>query len=590
MGKKTKKDVGAILRRNGVDFRVWAPFADDVSIKGSFNNWSSDVPLINEGDGYWSCFIKGAMAGQEYKYFIKNGDELLIRNDPRAYHFTTSAGNSVITKKTYHLETSNFQPIPIDQQIIYELHVGTFNRPDAAINGTFNDLIDKLDYLKELGINMIELMPINSMMMDRGWGYAIDYIYSVESLYGGRYGFMKFIEAAHAKGIGVILDLVFNHFGPDNNMDLWNFDGWHQENMGGIYFYNDWRAETPWGNTRPDFGRPEVQQYILDSVSMWMHDCRVDGLRIDSTIYIRNVKGSNNDPEHDLPEGWLLLQRINSIAKKINPYAITIAEDVADNEYLVKSSKQGGAGFNSQWELNFPFALREALYSDNPDMINLASLCAELTHRYNDDPFARIIFVDSHDTAANGSARFNDVISPGKADSTFAKKQSLIAAAILLTAPGIPMLFQGQEFLQGGSFNDWQGLNWENVPRMTGIIEAYKHLIALRKNQDGISAGLCGRCINLLHVDDDNKVIAYHRWRDGGPKDDVVILINFGNRLYQRYELGFPRNGLWKVRFNSNWKGYCNEFSGLNVEDVEVENGGGSILLPPSTVVILSQD
>jgi 1,4-alpha-glucan branching enzyme len=589
MGKPSKKNVGAIVQRSGVSFRVWAPFASAVAVTGSFNDWS-ETPLASENDGYWWVFVRGARPGQEYKFVIYNGEQKYLRNDPRALHFTTSSGNSVIASMSFDWGDDAFTPIPFEQQVIYEVHVGTFSRPDPAITGTFQDVIAKLDYLAELGINMIELMPISSMLMDRGWGYAIDYIFAVESLYGGRHGFLQFVKAAHAREIGVILDVVYNHFGPDSSLDLWQFDGWQQDGKGGIYFYNDWRAETPWGNTRPDFGRLEVQQYILDNVRMWMHDCRVDGLRVDSTIFIRNAKGYNDNPATDLPEGWQLLQQINAIAKKINPAALTIAEDVAGNEYITKPISVGGAGFSAQWELGFPQVLREALRTSDPASINLAGVTSELGKRYNDDAFQRIIYTDSHDSAANGSARLNEVIAPSKASSTFARKQSLLAAAMLFTAPGIPMLFQGQEFMEDGSFNDWQALDWDKAKQYGGITEAYRHLIALRRNSNGVSGGLLGRNANILQLDQDNKVLAYHRWLAGGPKDDVVVVINFGNRFHQTYDMNFPRAGTWHVRFNSTWKGYSPDFKGAEIPDVLVETGGGTLVLPPSSVMILSQD
>lgn len=588
MEKKHKKNVGAVVHRSGVSFRVWAPFADSVAVTGPFNDWS-ELPLAAEADGYWWVDVPGARAGQEYQFIIKNGETTYHRVDPRALHFITSEGNSVIVNASFDWGDDAFVALPVEQQIIYELHVGTFYRPDPAICGTFRDVCDKLDYLAELGINMIELMPISSMLMDRGWGYAADYIFAVESLYGGRYGFLQFVKAAHARGIGVILDVVYNHFGPDENLDLWQFDGWHQDGLGGIYFYNDWRAETPWGNTRPDYGRVEVQQYILDNVRSWMHDCRVDGLRVDSTIFIRNAKGYNNDPATDLPEGWNILQQINNLAKKINPSALTIAEDVADNEYIVKPVRDGGAGFSSQWELGFPHSLRQALVSNDPATISLTEICGELGKRYNDDAFQRIIYTDSHDTAANGAARLNELLAPGSADGLFARRQSLLAAAVLLTAPGIPMLFQGQEFMEGGSFNDWQGLDWAKASRHAGIVKAYQHLIALRKNLHNVSAGLTGKNINLMHLDEDNKVIAYHRWQAGGPRDDVVIIINFGNQLHENYVVGFPRNGTWQVRFNSTWLGYGSDFKDIVVPAVIVETGGGTLVLPPGSVIILSQ-
>jgi 1,4-alpha-glucan branching enzyme len=589
MDHKPKKDVGALVGKNGVSFRVWAPFAEIVAVCGSFNNWS-EYPLESEGDGYWFGHIDGAQAGQEYYFMITSGGNKLQRNDPRALHFTTSPGNSVIVSTDFDWENDNFQPIPPEEQVIYELHVGTFNRPDPAITGTFRDVCDKLDYLKVLGINMIELMPISTMLMDRGWGYAIDYIYSVESLYGGRYGFLQFVKAAHGRGIGVILDVVYNHFGPDESLDLWQFDGWSENNKGGIYFYNDWRAETPWGSTRPDFGRFEVRQYILDNIKMWMHDCRVDGLRVDSTIFIRNVKGYNNDPANDLPEGWLFLQELTTLAKKINPSALTIAEDVADNEYLVKPVTGGGAGFKAQWELGFPHAVREALKTTDPTQINLSEIIGELGRSYNGDPFSRINFIDSHDSAANGSARFNEVVAPGKADGLFARQQSLIAATLLLTVPGIPMLFQGQELMEGGSFNDWQAIDWQKADRHAGIVRAWHDLIELRKNTDGVSAGLIGGNINLIHNDEDNKVVAYHRWKVGGPKDDTVVIINFGSKQHQSYTLSLPRNGAWKVRFNSTLDGYSPDFKDILVAGTIVENGATTLTIPPNSALILSQD
>lgn len=589
MSGQHKNEVGARVIAGGVSFRVWAPFADAVAVTGSFNDWN-ETPMQSEHDGYWATTVEGAVAGQEYKFVIHRGDETYWRNDPRALHFTISAGCSVISDATFDWGNDNFTPIPVEKQVIYELHVGTFNRPDAATIGTFQDVSVKLDYLAKLGVNMIELMPIGSMQSDRGWGYAIDYIYAVESLYGGRYGFLQFVKAAHARGIGVILDVVYNHFGPDEKLDLWRFDGWQEDGKGGIYFYNDWRAETPWGNTRPDFGRIEVRQYILDNVRMWLHDCRVDGLRVDSTIFIRNVKGQNDDPDNDLSEGWQLLQDITNVANEVKPGVVTIAEDVGANEYITKPSSDGGAGFSGQWELGFPQALRDALGSNDPAEISLAGICDELTKQYNGDPLQRIVFTDSHDSAANGSARLNEIISAGEADGLFARQQYVLAATLLLTAPGVPMLFQGQEFMMYGHFNDWQRLDWSLATKHAGILEAYRRLISLRKNNEGKTAGLTAKNINLFHVDEENKVIAYHRWGEGGPKDDVVVVVNFGNRSLETYELDFPSKGTWRVRFNSTGRHFSSDFSNSEVTDTHVASGSTQIALPPSCALIFSQD
>ncbi len=589
MDKQFKKDMGAVLHGSSAIFRVWAPFAKAVSVAGSFNNWQPTA-MDSEDDGFWSAEVANVMAGQEYKFVINTGGQVLYKNDPRSLQLTTSFGNSVIVDPNFDWDGDNFEPPSMNNQVIYELHVGTFNRTDRSESGTFDSVMAKLDYLADLGVNMIELMPINTMANDRGWGYATDYIYAIESLYGGRRQFLEFIKLAHQKGIGVILDVVYNHFGPDEHLDLWQFDGWNQDGHGGIYFYNDWRAETPWGATRLDYGRLEVREYVLDNVRMWAQDFHIDGLRLDSTIFIRNVKGHNNDPANDIPDGWSLMQDITTAIKKINPHAITIAEDVSGNDYITKPVDDGGAGFGSQWEVTFPQLLRNALDVVEDSQRNLTDICSALAHNYNGDAFERVIYSDSHDSAANGGMRLNEEISPGQADNYFARKRSLIAAAIVLSAPGIPMLFQGQEFMQGGGFNDWQALDWHKSKEFSGIVLAHKHLIALRKNQHGNTRGLETQSFNVLHLNEESKVMAYHRWDRGGPGDDVVVIINFTNRQQPDYSINFPRSGTWTVRFNSDWNGYSKDFSNQEITDVQTDSGSAKINLAPYSVLILSQD
>jgi 1,4-alpha-glucan branching enzyme len=589
MNETDKKDVGAVLRGNGATFRVWAPFAKSVGVIGSFNNWAH-APLSSENDGYWSTEVGGVVAGQEYKFVINDGSKDIYKNDPRSLSVTISTGNSVVVDTDFDWQDDKFEPQPFNKQVIYELHIGTFNRPDASEPGTFETAMAKLDHLAGLGVNMVELMPICTMMDDRGWGYATNYIYSVESLYGGRKQFLEFVKKAHQKGIGVILDVVYNHFGPGGGLDLWQFDGWNQDGHGGIYFYNDWRSDTPWGATRPDFGRLEVRQYITDNVRMWMKDCHLDGLRADSTIYIRNVKGHNDDPGNDLPDGWSILQDVNTLCKELNPKAITIAEDIGANNYITKSVQDKGAGFSCQWEVGFPHALRSALDVIDDANRNISEINGQLSHKYNSDVYQRVIYSDSHDSASNGGARLNEEISPGDPESIFARQRTLIAAAIVLSAPGIPMLLQGQEFMQGGNFNDWQALDWKKAKELSGIVMAHKHLISLRKNEFDNTKGLTGQSLKVLHLNEQDKVLAYHRWENGGPGDDVIVVINFTNRELGGYLINFPKKGIWKVRFNSSWKGYSPDFEEMGVSEAIVENDNGKVKLAPYSVLILSQD
>ena len=212
------------------------------------------------------------------------------------------------------------------------------------------------------------------------------------------------VKEAHKLGIAVIIDVVYNHFGPED-LSLWQFDGWSQNGKGGIYFYNDWRSKTPWADTRPDYGRPEVRQFIRDNVLMWFEEYHVDGLRWDATSYIRNAHGHDGDPNANLVEGWHMMQAISKEVHAKFPGKILIAEDLKSNHAVTESAENGGAGFDAQWDENFVHPLREALIAPDDTTRDMHTVAAALAYRYNDDAFQRVIYTESHDEVANGKAR-----------------------------------------------------------------------------------------------------------------------------------------------------------------------------------------
>lgn len=582
--------LGVHLSEHGAHFGVWAPFADSVSVTGDFTNWSeAGTPLTKHLGGIWAASVDGAKVGEQYKYLIVHGKKTLPRNDPRALQLTAAQDASVIVDPDFDWQGDDFALPPPNQQVIYELHIGTFNRTDPATPGTFESASAKLDYLQSLGINVIEVMPVNGTNMERWWGYEPTYLYSVEAAYGGRKAFQEFVREAHKRGIGIIIDVVYNHLSPQPNFDLWCFDGWAGPGKGGIYFYSDWRIDTPWG-PRLDYGRHEVREYIVDSVRMWLQDCHIDGLRADAVFAIRNARGYNDDPEHDIPEGWQLLQEINKTVHKLNPHAVTFAEDVACNEYITKPTAQGGAGFTAQWETTFPNILRATIDPIDDGNRDLAPIETELRKYYNGDAFQRVVYSESHDADANGQARLNEEIAPEDADGLFARKRSMLAAAVALTAPGIPMLFQGQEFMEDGWFTHWDHLDWSRADTFSGTVQFYRDLITLRRNLRGETAGLLGQFYETLQLDETNKVLAYHRKDQGGASDDTVVVLNFANASRENYELKFPAAGTWKVRLNSDWQGYSPDFTNVHTDDVIVETDTGSVTIAPYSVIILSQD
>jgi 1,4-alpha-glucan branching enzyme len=419
----------------------------------------------------------------------------------------------------------------------------------------------------------------------------------VESSYGSAKAFKELIKAAHAHGIAVILDVVYNHFGP-TDLDLWRFDGWSENDKGGIYFYNDKRAATPWGDTRPDYGRGEVREYLRDNALMWIEEYRVDGLRWDSTAYIRNVMGDEASPANDLPDGWSLMQWINGEIQARSSRKLTIAEDFRDNEWLTKSIGEGGAGFGSQWDGAFVHPIRQAVITNDDSMRDLGAVAGAITHRLAGDAFKRVIYTESHDEVANGRARVPEEIWPGKVNNWFSKKRSTLGSALVLTAPGIPMLFQGQEFIEDRWFHDKDPLEWARAGKFEGIVDLHRTLNRLRRNLDGTTLGLCGPQVDVFHVDNEQKLIAFHRWQDqGGPRNSVIVVANLANRSQDSYAIAFPRAGLWKVRFNSDSSFYEPSFSNHVSPDVTAgadkkAKGAvkGDISIGPYTVLILSQD
>ncbi len=589
--------MGAVPYEDGVTFRVWAPHADAVSVVGTFNDWSETAhPLAQEDDGYWSADVPEAAVGDEYKFAIVNGSEVLWRVDPYAREVTHSAGNGVIYEPTFDWTPADYVTPTWDELIIYELHIGTFNDEPGGLPGDLDHVIEKLPYLRDLGINAVQLMPPTEFAGDFSWGYNPANIFAIESGYGGPEEFCQFIEMAHGHGIAVIFDVVYNHLGP-SDLDLWQFDGWSENGKGGIYFYNDERSKTPWGDTRPNYSRNEVRQYIRDNALMWLEDYRVDGLRWDATAYIRNVSGSDNDPAHDLPEGWSLMQWINDEIDTRQPWKISIAEDMRDNEWLTKRTGEGGAGFDAQWDADFVHPVRAALTAPTDDARDMIAVQEALQHYYNGDAFRRVIYTESHDEVANGKTRVPAEIDGENAESWRAKKLSTLGAALVFTAPGIPMIFQGQEFLEDEWFHDTDPIDWTRRDTYAGILLLYRDLIRLRRNRTATTRGLRGQHTHVYHLNDKDKVVAFLRRDRGGPGDDVVVVANFANRAYANYTIGFPRSGRWRVRFNSDWDGYDESFGdhpSLDVTAWQGEMDGqpshGDVGIGPYSVIILSQD
>ena len=395
-----------------------------------------------------STFTSEAKVQDHYKFVVSRKDQPDIwKLDPYCRQVTGRVNLQdgsprqnecvIVDPDLFKWDKKEFDMPPWNELVIYEMHLGTFI-DSGAIARRFLDAVSKLDYLVELGINAIEIMPCTEFESNTSMGYNPSLLFAIENHYGGHRSVQRFVNEANRRGIAVIFDVVYNHLGPDDLSEcFWRFDGSHKDDYGGIYFYQDDRSHTAFGATRPDYGRLEVRQILRDNAMMWLHEYHADGLRLDSTINIRRSERG------DLPDGWQLMQWINR-DKKANQF--TIAEDLQDNEWITKKVEDGGAGFSGQWDIGFYNVIKNAVVPSEDQSRSMSSICDALNKRYNNDAFQRIIYSESHDEVTeqlgNKLGRMPEKIWRGNADSWPSRKRSTLAAAIVLTSPGVPMIFQ----------------------------------------------------------------------------------------------------------------------------------------------------
>jgi 1,4-alpha-glucan branching enzyme len=601
--------LGATPDESGVTFRVWAPFVDGVAVKV---NDRQPIPLAKEvgdaapGDATWSAHVSDAKAGDRYKYVIRcNGNDCEF-NDPRALQLTSpfrSAWSVIVDPGP---PSAAFDRPALNNTIIYEMHVGTFHA-DANGKFTFAGAAQKLDYLKDLGINAVELMPVNEDMQDRGhvpadynWGYDPLSYFAVKSAYGTPAELKDFVDQCHAHGIAAILDVVYNHAVRNNFLDDWG--GYSTPDLAdGVYFYGGPNGRSPWG-PRPDFSRRQVRDYLADNVRLWLSQFGFDGLRWDSVSNMRSYNGDRISRRTANPDGISFLQAANSEF----PNKIMIAEDLRGAAVVTAPANQDGLAFNSQWDNDLCNALRRTVGAASDANRDLAPLAAQIERKIGTDAFGRVIYSEDHDQVGHPEdrgggkplVRFPAVVDARNPQSQLARNLSNLAATIILTSPGIPMLFQGQEMLDPRTFDFSRApdMDWNRVDSFAGVVRLYHDLIALRRNASGTTAGLTGQNTQVFHVDAASNTLAYRRWDKDGASDDVIVLINLSQSAQPDTRIGFPSDGKWIIRFNSGSKVYDGTSQNAEISNIAATpqpadgmNFSGPVPIGPYCAVVLSR-
>ncbi len=559
----------------GVSFRVWAPHATSVSVKDPFSN--NSAALTAQGTtGYWCKDVPGVGINQRYDYVITTANYgTVTRRDPNARVVTNAQSGHSLTydPAAYVWKDTNFTPPSLNKLVIYELDTGQFN-PGPSGWGTFQSSIAKLDHVRGMGFTAIELLPVTQFDRIYGNPYGPTDQYAIDNdEYGGPDNFKAFVDACHQRGLAVILDVVHNHWGPFDIPDF-DFDAWHTSTYpGGIYFYDDNddsdRYDTPYG-PRPDYSYPVVKNYILGQIAMWFDEYHADGLRWDSISNIYNTWGGGvgKDPHTGkpgvfLPDGIDLLQ----IANTTWPHTFKIAED------LSFSSKQsldalpvadGGLGFDAQWNATLSYFVR----TDFPTAhIKLADVVSGMTSVFAGNSYQQnVAYIESHNELTTKNSRLYQLVDPQNPTSRIARKKAALAAGLLFTSPGVPMIYQGDEFLDPSWLDNKTQLDWTNATTWSGIVDLYRDLVSRRTNVAGTSPGLSDADLNIYQQDKTNDVLVYDRYNKSLPEaDDVIIVANLSGTVFNGagYEIGLPYSGTWQVLFNSDSRAYSSDFGNV---------------------------
>ncbi len=583
--------LGAIINKSGtnvtgVTFRVWAPNATNVVVRGQFNNWVDLSMTKDAATGYWTATNSAARPGQEYKYFLwwPGNTAGTWKQDPRAVWIRN--GNSVIYDHGAFAWGAVARPtIPVSQQVMYEMHIGSFYDPYPSDGrpGTFDDAILRLDYLQRLGVNVLAVMPVNEFGGDYSWGYNPEHVYAIESAYGGPDALKRFVKAAHERGMKVQIDVVHNHYNPPGD-GLWDFDG-----PSNLYFYTDGRSYTPWGS-RPDYDKAEVRRYVQDNIKLLLDEFRVDGFRWDSP---QNILGydttqSGANPNTVLPNGKSMMMAINRMIHELYPERWSIAEDAdlltvrPDGDYYPPGSfwdllrvDEAADSYDGHWQTSFHNTITPEIAKTNPAMGLIQGKVTE----WSEPPGYRVIFTDNHDKSGilNQSTRLANRMAPADPTGKIARKKTLLNAVLTLTAPGTPMLWMGQEFHATGPFNDSVRMGWREASVQHRIFRAHRDLIDLRETLPALQNPSLDESTGF--VNDDLDLMAY--WRLGSTNEaNLVVLFNFSpeDRIVQ---CPVPTTGTWHVQFNSDWGVYGSDFGNVgpdgNTVTANFVDGGSSV-------------
>lgn len=571
-GDYSRRNIGVNFIKDGLaDIVFWSPLAEQATL---VNYSGKNIVLEKKELGYWSVTTSDLKPGDKYKFSIDGGNttypDPASLAQPNGVHEASAA-----IDLSFSWTDQNWKNIPLEQYIIYELHTGTFS-PEHNFEG----IEKKIHYLADLGVNAIEIMPVGQFPGNRNWGYDGVYPFAVQHSYGGAKGLQHLVDKCHEKGIAVILDVIYNHLGPEGNY-LPAF---------GPYFTD--KYSTPWGKALnfDDAWCDGVRHYFIENALMWFRDFHIDGLRLDAVHAIKDLS-----PVHILKE---IRQHTNELMQRTGRNYYLIAEMDLNNPVFINPLEKCGYGLDAQWIDEFHHALRvssgqkrEGYYSDFNGVNHLAKAYSDAyvydgqfsEHRKKifgvktSNPGKQfVVFSQNHDHTGNRmlGERTSQLVSFDMC--------KLMAAAVMVS-PFLPMLFMGEEWAEPNPFlffishtdkelaalvnkgrkDEFSSFNWAGDPpdprledtftdsmlqwhlhtsgQHKKMYEFYKEIINLRKTHPALKYP--DRSKTKAEADEATKIITVHRWHENR---GLRCIMNFSNE-----ERSIQVDETWKLLLNS---------------------------------------
>ena len=517
-----------------IEFTLFAPYNKGVAIVGSFSDWK-EIPMQKGKDGYFRTTIDLEDGAHEYKFKVQSKswffepDQWVEVTDPYATDVdgNSASENGIVRVKAGQRVVDNYvwqhddKPLPADNElVIYELHVADFSggEDDPLARGKYKHVIEKLDYLSDLGINAIELMPVKEYPGDYSWGYNPRHFFAPESSYGPTEGLKRLIDECHGRGIRVIMDGIYNHSESSAPLTQIDHDYWYHHEPRDPD--NNWGPEFNYEHYDENLETYPARRFIGDAVRYWIQEYHLDGIRYDAARQIANY-----DFMH-----WIVQETKNAASMK--PF-YNIAEHIPETPSITNVD----GPMDGCWHDSFYHCILEHICGDTFDLERLKDAIDAKRQGFMGATNV-INYLSNHDHN-RVMAELGDREILGEE----AFRRLKLGASILMTAMGVPLIWMGEEF---GEFKhktqDQAKIDWTLMAGddNKGLLEYYKGLIHLRKQNHALYT----ENVEFIHENADTKVLAYSRWNGEGSR--VVVVANFSENFLGGYTVeGFPENGTW---------------------------------------------